>query len=399
MEQGTFGFNERVTAVTESFTIAFADRVRKLKAGGIDIIGLQTGDPDFDTPPEIVEAAAKAMRDGLTHYGESRGMPALREAIAARLAREHGASYDPGTEILATHGAIHAYYSALQSILNPGDEVLVPDPVWPTHANMVRLLGGKAVRVASTPEDGFLPTLDEWERSVSPRTRALVINSPNNPTGTVADGEYLQALNQFAAQHNLYVVSDEVYDSLLYDGAQHVCFSALPGAKARTLLVNSLSKTYAMTGWRVGYLYAPKALINQALKVSQHSITNLAPFVQKAAAFALTDPAMADATRQMVVGYARRRELVMRLWREAGANPVKVEAPQGAFYFFLDVRALNTPSIDIAERLLDEAHVAVVAGSAYGACGEGFLRMTIAASDEDIEAGFRAILNWAAKQA
>ena len=153
-----------------------------------------------------------------------------------------------------------------------------------------------------------------------------------------------------------------------------------------------------MTGWRVGYLCAPKEIINQALKVSQHSITNLAPFVQKAAAFALTDPAMAEASRQMVAGYARRRDLVMRLWREYGETPVRVTAPQGAFYFFIDVRALGKPSAEIAERLLDEAHVAVVSGAAYGACGEGFLRMTIAASDAEIEAGFKAILDWAAKQ-
>jgi aspartate/methionine/tyrosine aminotransferase len=389
--------NERLYALTESATIALADRVRQLQAAGKTIIALQTGDPDFHTPAAICDAATLAMRAGHTHYSNSRGLPALREAIAGWLRQSHGAIYDPQTEILATHGAIHAYYCGLQAILNPGDEVLVPDPTWQTHANMVRALRGEAVRVPSEPENGFWPTLEALERALSPRTVALVINSPNNPTGMVADRDYLLKLNTFAAAHHLYVIADEVYDRILYDGREHVCFGALPDAKGRTLLVNSLSKTYAMTGWRVGYLAASEAVINQALKASQHSITNLAPFIQHAATFALTDPAMAEASAQMARSYAHRRERVMQLWQDFGPAPIRLQPPQGAFYFFMDIRALNTPSVEVAERLLDEAGVSVVPGAAYGSCGEGFLRMTIAASDADIEAGLGAILEWAAR--
>ncbi|MBC7809990.1 MAG: aminotransferase class I/II-fold pyridoxal phosphate-dependent enzyme, partial [Burkholderiales bacterium] len=238
--------NERVTALTESFSISFADRVRKLKASGQTIIGLQTGDPDFDTPAPIIDAATRAMQAGQTHYADSRGLLALREAIAGRMANVHGAHYDPQTEVLATHGAIQAYYAALQAILNPGDNVLVPDPSWQTHANMVRLLGGTVTRIPSSPESGWMPTIDAWEAAITPQTTTIVLNTPNNPTGAVASRDYLMALNDLAAKHNLYVVSDEVYDSLLYEGNQHVSAATLPGAKERTLVVNSLSKTYAM---------------------------------------------------------------------------------------------------------------------------------------------------------
>lgn len=390
--------NSHVTGITESFTIAFADRVRKLKASGRNIIALQTGDPDFATPKVIVEAAAEAMRSGLTHYGDSRGILALRQAIAQKIETANGAHYDPQREILATHGAIHAYYCALQSILNIGDDVLVPDPTWQTHRNMVGILGGRAVRVPSLPEDGFLPSMAAWQRALSPRTVALVINTPANPTGTVASRDYLLALNAMAEKHGLYVISDEVYENLLYDEHVHTSFASLPGAKERTLLVNSLSKTYAMTGWRVGYLCGPDSVIDQALKVSQHSITNLAPFVQQAAIVALTDSGVAEETRSMVQAYSRRRDMVRQLWREFSSTPIRMQPPQGAFYFFLDIRELKRPSAEVSECLFEEAGVAVVPGSAYGQCGEGFLRMTIAASEEDIKAGFEAILRWAASQ-
>jgi len=390
--------NQQLSALQESPTISLADRVRQLQAAGQKVIGLQTGDPDFNTPQPIMDAAQRAMNAGQTHYVNSRGIPSLRRAIAARLKQENGLDYDPETEILVTSGGIHATYCALQAVLNPGDDVLVPDPVWMTHANMPRVVRGQAVRVPSQPENDFWPTLDAWERALTPRTVALVVNSPNNPSGMVATRDYLEQLNQFAAAHHLYVISDEVYEKLLYDGHQHTRFAALPGAKDRTLLVNSFSKTFAMTGWRVGYLAAPADVISQALKASQFSITNLAPFIQEAAAFALTNPDVPPLVDEMVRRYAQRRDCVLQIYREYGPTPVRLIKPQGAFYFFIDVRALNRPTMEIAQQLLDDMNVAIVPGSVYGACGEGFLRMTIAASDTDVEAGFRAILEWADKQ-
>ncbi len=389
--------NHQFDLIRQSATVAMADRILALKAAGKPIIGLQVGDPDFATPPAVVEAAVRAMEAGLTHYGPSRGTLELREAIAAKLRRDEGVAYDPATEILATHGGIHAFYTALQAVLNPGDEVLVPDPTWATHANMAVMLRGRAVRVPAPAEHGFIPPLEAWERALTPSTRVLVLNYPSNPTGAYPGRAYLEKLQDFAAAHSLWIVSDEVYGSLYY-GERPVCAAAFPGAQARTLVVNSLSKTYAMTGWRVGFLAAPAPVIENALKAGQNSITCVSPFIQKAAAFALSDPGVQDATVVMRAAYGRRRDLVLRLAAEAGTARLRVPPPQGAFYFFLDFRDLGMPSAEICERILEEEGVGLVPGSAFGEQGEGFVRMTIAASDAEVEAGFRRILAWAGRR-
>jgi aspartate/methionine/tyrosine aminotransferase len=386
-------FNRQFEKVVQSPTVAVSDRMLALKAAGREIISLTAGDPDFPTPAGIIEAGVRAMQSGLTHYGPSRGFPHLREAIAARLS----APYDPENEILVTNGGVHAYYTALQSILNPGDAVMIPDPSWGTHANMVRLLRATVTSVAALPQDGFLPRMDAWRAALTPQTRALVINYPSNPTGVIPSREYLQALLAFAAEHDLWVISDEVYENLYYD-EKPVSTAALPEYRERVLLVNSLSKTYAMTGWRVGYLAAPGEVIENALKASQNSITCVAPFIQEAAAFALKDKAVQAQADEMRAGYARRRDLVMKLYAKYPDSPVKVIPPQGAFYFFLDMRALGMSSQEIFEQLLDQAGVGVVPGTAFGPGGEGFVRMTIAASDEDVSSGFTAIMDWAEKR-
>jgi aspartate/methionine/tyrosine aminotransferase len=389
--------NEQFASLQESATVAMADRILALKASGRKIVGLQVGDPDFATPPAVVEVASKAIQDGWTHYGPSKGFPELRRAAALRLERDNGVSYDPERELMITHGGIHGYYLAMQSILNPGDEVLVPDPSWATHANMAAMLRAHVVRVPAPAENGFIPPFEEWERVVTGRTRVIVLNYPSNPTGAYPSREYLQRLQGFAARHNLWIVSDAVYENLYY-GEKPSSAAAFEGAKERTVLVNSLSKTYAMTGWRVGYLAAPQAVIENALKAGQNSITCVAPFVQKAAAFALTDPSVQQAAAAMRAAYARRRELVLRISHELESEKVLVTPPQGAFYFFLDLRPLKMTSLEICERILDEAGVGLVPGSAFGEQGEGFLRMTIAASEEDVEAGFRKIVEWAEGQ-
>lgn len=388
--------NEVLAQLSESFTIALADRVRQMKREGIPVIALQTGDPDFKTPREIMDAAYEAMADGFTHYSNSRGLPHLRDAISDKVMRQTKALYEP-SEILVTHGAIHAYYVALQSILNRGDAVLVPDPTWQTHANTVKLLGGEAIRVGGLPENGFFPTIEAWQKAFTPKTKALVINSPSNPTGFVAKRAYLEKLLQFAQANNLYIISDEVYDNLLY-GAEFTSMASLDGAKERLLLLNSLSKTYAMTGWRIGYLCAPREIIDNALKASQYTITNVAEFIQRAAVVALTHEGVEAQSAAFREAYARRREKVLALYDSYESSPIELTAPEGAFYFFLDARKLAIPSEEICERLLNEVHVAVVPGSAYGSAGEGFLRMTIAASDEDVTEGFKRIMDWAGEQ-
>jgi len=389
--------NQQFAQIRQSATVAMNDRILAYKAAGNSVIQLQVGDPDFVTPPAVLDVAFKAMQGGLTHYVPSRGTPDLRVAAASKLRRDNGLTYDPETEILVTHGGIHAYYLAMQSILNPGDEVLIPDPSWATHANMATMLRGQVIRVPAPPENGFIPPIQTWEDVLTPKTRAIVLNYPSNPTGAYPTREYLAQLQAFAGEHNLWVVSDEVYENLYY-GDKPTSAGAFPGAKERTLLVHSLSKTYAMTGWRVGYLAAPKQVIENAIKAGQNSITCVAPFVQKAAAFALTDPGVQAAAAEMRVAYARRRGLVMRIAAEYESEKMIVTPAMGAFYFFLDFRPLETPSMDICERILEESGVGLVPGSAFGEQGEGFIRMTTAASDEVVEAGFRAIVEWADKQ-
>ncbi len=393
----TMNLNRQFELIRQSATVAMSDRINAMKASGHKLIGLQVGDPDFGTPPAVVDAALKAMQSGLTHYGPSRGFLDLRQAIASKLTRDEGISYDPASEILVTHGGIHGYYTAMQSILNPGDDVLVPDPSWATHSNMAIMLRGNVIRVPAPAENGFIPFFESWEKALTPKTRVIVLNYPSNPTGAYPTREYLQKLQDFAKAYDLWIVSDEVYGSLYY-GERPACAAAFDGAKERTLVVNSLSKTYAMTGWRVGFLAAPTQVIENALKAGQNSITCVAPFIQKAAAFALTNPEIQQATANMRAAYARRRELVLRIAHELESEKVLVSPPQGAFYFFLDFRPLKMSSVEICERILEEASVGLVPGSAFGEQGEGFVRLSIAASDEDVEAGFRKIVEWAERQ-
>ena len=389
--------NEQFEQIRQSATVAINDRILAYRAAGNPVVQLQVGDPDFATPPAILEVASQAMRAGLTHYAPSRGYPDLRAAAASKLTRDNGLAYDPESEILVTNGGIHAYYLAMQSILNPGDEVLIPDPTWATHANMATMLRGRVVRVSAPPENGFIPPIEAWHQALTSRTRAIVLNYPSNPTGAYPSREYWTQLQDFASENNLWVVSDEVYENLYY-GEKPTSAGAIPGTKDHTILVKSLSKTYAMTGWRVGYLAAPKPVIDNALKAGQNSITCVAPFVQKAAAFALSDADVQAAAADMRAAYARRRALVMRIATELESEKVLVTPPMGAFYFFLDFRRLNMPSLEICERILEEAGVGLVPGSAFGQQGEGFVRMTIAASDDDVELGFRKVVEWAEKQ-
>jgi aspartate/methionine/tyrosine aminotransferase len=389
--------NQQFDLIRQSATVAIADRILALKASGRNIVGLQVGDPDFGTHPAVVESALRAMQDGQTHYGPSVGTVELRKAIAAKLQRDEGVDYDPASEILVTHGGIHAYYTAMQSVLNPGDDVLVPDPSWATHSNMAIMLRGNVIRVPAPADNGFIPHFESWSKVLTLRTRVIVLNYPSNPTGAFPPRAYLQKLHEFAKEHNLWIISDEVYGSLYFED-RPTCAADFEGAKERTLLVNSLSKSYAMTGWRVGFLAAPSRVIQNALKAGQNSITCVAPFIQNAAAFALTDPAIQKVTAEMRAAYSRRRDLVLRLSHELESEKVRVIPPQGAFYFFLDLRALKMSSVEMCERILEEEGVGLVPGSAFGEQGEGFIRLCIAASDEDVEGGFRKIVAWAERQ-
>ncbi|MBM3784325.1 MAG: pyridoxal phosphate-dependent aminotransferase [Acidobacteria bacterium] len=346
------------------------------------VVSLMRGEPDLKTPLHIVEAAQKALAGGRTGYPDNRGEIRLREAVAGKLARQNGLRYDPGTEVLVTPGATFGIHAALMALLNPGDEVLVPDPVYDAYLSPIRLAGGQPVPVPSSIVAGrFVLPLDALEAAVSQRTKALLLNTPWNPTGTVFSKTELAAIADFCCRHGIALISDEIYEAIVYDGFEHVSPAALSDeVRQRTILINALSKTYAMTGWRAGYVAAPAPLIQAMFLVLQQSSRGPATFVQDAAAVALDGP------RPGIEEYSRRRDLVLR---ELG--PYGAMAPEGGFFAMVDVRRSGIPSDEIRRRLLHEQRVVVIHGAAYGPGGEGTLRVSFAAGGDALQEGLRRV--------
>jgi aspartate aminotransferase len=371
-------FAARVTQVTESATLAVSNKARALARQGVDVIDLGGGDPDFITPAHIRAAAERAMEAGLTHYVNSRGIPELLTALADKLRRENGLTYDPATEILVAPGGKQAIYATLMALVGPGDEVIIPEPAWVSYVPCVQLAGATPVPVALPADQNWTLTRAALAAAVTPRTRLIIINSPSNPTGHVMRREELEAVAAVAADHDLLVMADEIYEHLLYDGHRHISFGTLPGMADRTLTINGFSKSYAMTGWRLGYVAARREIISEVLKVHSHSVTCATSFVQAGAVAALTGPQ--DCIAEMRAAYTRRRALVTD-----GFNAIPgLRCPpiEGAFYAFVDVRGTGLDSTTFATRLLDEAHVAVTPGVAFGQAGEGFVRLSFANSDD-----------------
>jgi aspartate aminotransferase len=363
--------------------------IRQAKARGQAIVSLMRGEPDFDTPPHIAEAAVRAMAAGRTRYPDNRGERVLREAVAAKLSRDNGVTYDPASEILVTTGATLGIYTALMATLNEGEEVLLADPVYDAYNSPVVLAGGRPVPVPATIEDGrFVVTAAAIEKALTPRSRALLLNTPWNPVGTVFRASELHAIGDVVLRRDLALISDEIYEAITYGDAQHVSPSSLSGElRARTILVNSLSKTYAMTGWRVGYCAAPAPVIDSMLLVLQQSSRGPSTFVQDAAAAALSGPQ--SSVSAMRDEYARRRSQVLSAL--AGINRVRVLPPEGGFFAMVDARDTNVPSNEIRRRLLNEAGVAVVHGAAYGAAGEGTLRVSFASGGDTLARGLERL--------
>ena len=378
--------SEAVRAITPSMTIGMDDRARRLRRQGVDVISFAAGEPDFDTPEAIKEAAIAAIREGFTKYTAPAGIPELRAAVAAHLREIYGAAYAP-EEIVITAGGKPALYFALRAICEPGDEVLVPVPAWVSYAEQVRLAGARPVFVPTDAAAGWQPLPDRVASLVTPRTRAIILNSPHNPTGTVYDRDTLDGLVSLSDRHEFYLLSDEIYESMVYDGAHHLCVPAVwPAARDRIVLLNSMSKTYAMTGWRIGYAAAPRPVAEGLEALQGHLAGNPNSIAQKAALYALAagvDP------KAMVVEYDRRRRYIVGRLNEVGG--VSCGMPRGAFYAFPDVQGLlgrsgaPATSLALAERLLDEVHVAVVPGEAFEA--PGFLRFSYATSMERIREG------------
>ena len=369
-------FSQKIGALKGSSTVAISDRARSLQQQGVNVVNLGGGDPDFDTPRHIVDAGVEAIRNGQTHYVASQGIPAFRKAIAEKLSRENGLSYDPDREIVATASGKLALYIALESLLDPGDEVLYLEPAWVSYRPLIELIGGRPVAVSLSPADNFAVRYALLERKITPHTKAVLINSPNNPTGRVLGSEELQVIREVALKHDLWVVSDEIYEHLVYDGHRHVSIATLPKMRDRTVVVNGMSKAYAMTGWRIGYLAAPSILSEQILKVQQHVVTCAASFGQVAATEALQGSQ--DCVEAMRQEYDKRRRKIAEILNSIPG--VRCPLPEGAFYFFPEVDYKDYDSWQLAEHLISEAHVAVTPGQAFGEAARKNIRLTYATS-------------------
>ncbi len=374
--------SQRVQSVPPSGIRKFFDVLASMP----DVISLGVGEPDFDTPRVIVEAGVEALRSGRTHYTSNYGTIELREALARHLQARYDVSYDPEREIVITVGASEALAASLAAVIDPGDEVVVAEPTYVAYVPDIIFAGGRPVFVPCRPDDGWQLDPDAVEAAITPRTKALFLGFPNNPTGAVLEPERLRALAAIAERHDLLVISDEIYDRLVYAGHQHEALSALPGMRERTILLGGFSKAYAMTGWRVGYACAPADLLEGILKVHQYVIMSAPTAAQDAAVAGLLD-AEADVGR-MVAEYDRRRQMFVAGLDRIGLPTVE---PRGAFYAFPRISGTGLSSDAFSERLLHEQHVAVIPGSAFGASGEGYVRASIATSYEDLEAALGRI--------
>jgi aspartate/methionine/tyrosine aminotransferase len=354
-------------------------RARALERQGKEIIHLEIGEPDFDTPAHIKEAAKRALDAGATHYGPAAGLPELREAIAKDVAATRNIAVSQ-EEVVITPGAKSIMYFVITALVNPGDEVIYPNPGFPIYESVINFVGGVPVPIPLREETGFGFDLGVFEQRVSRRTKLIIINSPQNPTGGVLERDQLGRIAEIAAKYRIPVLADEIYKSFLYDG-EFVSISGFPGMKDVTIILDGFSKAYAMTGWRLGYGVMPPALAEHVARLMVNSNSCTASFTQLAGLAALQgDQTPVD---RMVAEFRRRRDLLVE-----GLNAlpgVSCRSPRGAFYVFPNIRALRRPAVQVAEALLDEAGVAVLGGTAFGEYGEGYLRLSYASSEANIE--------------
>jgi aspartate/methionine/tyrosine aminotransferase len=369
-------------------------RARALEAKGRDIVHLEIGEPDFDTPPAIVAAGVAALERGETHYTPSAGIVELREAVALYLKERRGVRADP-SQVIITPGAKPIMFYTLLALLDEGDEAIYPDPGFPIYSSMIDFAGARGVPLTLREENEFQPDIDELRKLVNPRTKVLVLNSPNNPTGAVLSRDALREIAAIARERDLWVLTDEIYGELVHDG-EHRSIAVEDGMAERTILLDGFSKTFAMTGWRLGYGVFPRALVEPVAKLVTNSVSCTATFVQRAGTAALSSrPPEVD---RMIAEFRRRRDVVVK-----GLNAIPgitCRTPQGAFYVFPNVRALGLrSSVEVADRLLDEAGVATLAGTCFGAAGEGYLRLSYANSLANLDKAVARIAEWSLKLA
>jgi len=385
----------RVGSIAESATLKVDGKAKALQAAGRPVISFAAGEPDFPTPEHIVEAAAAAVLDPKNYrYTPAAGLPEMREAIAAKTLRDSGLQVSP-SQVVVTNGGKQAVYQAFATLLDPGDEVLVPTPYWTTYPEAIKLAGGVPVDVFAGSDQNYLVTVEQLEAARTPRTKVLLFVSPSNPTGSVYSPEETKAIGEWADEHGLWVISDEIYQNLTYDGVRAVSIvEAVPALADRTILVNGVAKTYAMTGWRLGWMVGPADAIKAASNLQSHLSSNVSNISQRAAIAALNGPQ--DAALAMRDAFDRRRKLIVS---ELGKIPGMITpTPQGAFYVYPDVSGLlgrtwggvtPTTSMELADLILDQAEVAAVPGEAFGP--SGYLRFSYALGDAPLLEGMQRL--------
>lgn len=369
----------RMEALPFSEIRVMMERATQMQKNGEDVIHMEIGRPDFDTPEIIKQAANTALANGNVFYTSNYGTPELRQAIADKLKRDNGIDYK-AEEILVTIGVGEGTYAAVAAFTEPGDEILVPDPVWLNYIHVPHFFGAVPVSYKLREENDYQIDLNEIEGLITPKTKMLVINTPGNPTGVVQSRDTLEKLADIAKKHDLIVVSDEIYEKLVYDGARHVSIAALPGMKERTITLNGFSKCYSMTGWRLGYAAAPVEFIKAMVRVHAYINTCAPSFVQEAGITAL-EKAEPD-VQEMVKEYQRRRDYAVSAIN--AIDGLSCKTPGGAFYIFVNIKSLGRTSAEMADYLLDHAKIAAVPGSAFGPQGEGYIRLSYACSYERI---------------
>ncbi|MEH2433947.1 MAG: pyridoxal phosphate-dependent aminotransferase [Nostoc sp.] len=371
----------RVSQVTPSLTLAIAAKAKALKAEGIDVCSFSAGEPDFDTPAHIKAAAVKALEEGKTKYGAAAGEPKLREAIAHKLKIDNGLDYK-SENVIVTNGGKHSLYNLIVALIDPGDEVIIPAPYWLSYPEMVTLVGGVSVIVPTDATTGYKITPEQLRKAITPKTKLFILNSPSNPTGMVYTPDEIKALAQVVVDADIFVVSDEIYEKILYDGAEHISIGSL-GKEIfdRTLISNGFAKAYSMTGWRLGYLAGPVEIIKAASTIQGHSTSNVCTFAQYGAIAALQSSQ--DCVEEMRQAFAKRRQVMLdRLNAIPGLSTAK---PDGAFYLFPDISKTGLKSLEFCDALLEKYQVAVIPGIAFGA--DDNIRLSYATDMATIEKG------------
>ena len=386
--------SKRVSVISPSVTLAITAKAKKMREEGIDVIGFGAGEPDFDTPAHIKEAAKKALDEGFTKYTPASGMKELKKTICKKFKNDNNLDYSP-QEILVSCGAKHSIFNAILALCNEGDEVILPSPYWVSYPEMIKVAGARPVAIETTQKNNFKVTLQKLEEAITPKTKLFILNSPSNPTGMVYTKEEMVLISSVLVKKSIFCISDEIYEKIIYDGKEHISIASLGEAiKRLTILVNGVSKSYSMTGWRIGYAAGPEEIIQAMSNLQSHSTSCPSSISQKAALAALEGDE--EFSSEMVAEFLKRRDYIVE--RLNSINGISCLKPQGAFYVFPDVSQiigktfkgqLVRDSVSLSEILLAEANVAVVPGSAFGA--DNYLRLSYAISMEIISKGLDRI--------